>query len=40
MPAGRVAEGGQSVALRFEMERAHFFDPTTGQALTLPGWFI
>jgi hypothetical protein len=34
MPAARAAQAGESVALRFDMDHAHFFDPSTGQALT------
>ncbi len=36
MPAARVAWCGQSLPLRFDMARAHFFDPATGQTLTSP----
>jgi multiple sugar transport system ATP-binding protein len=36
MPAGCAAHSGATVALRFDMEHAHFFDPGTGQALERP----
>jgi multiple sugar transport system ATP-binding protein len=34
MPSARTAQRGESLALRFDMEQAHFFDPATSQALT------
>jgi multiple sugar transport system ATP-binding protein len=35
-PAGRALRAGQSLALRLEMERAHFFDAATGAAVAAP----
>jgi multiple sugar transport system ATP-binding protein len=32
-PAGRAARPGDRLSLRFDMERAHFFDPDTGAAI-------
>ncbi|MGA2173547.1 MAG: ABC transporter ATP-binding protein [Verrucomicrobiota bacterium] len=34
MPAARAAQAGENLALRFDMDHAHFFDPSTGQALS------
>jgi multiple sugar transport system ATP-binding protein len=40
LPAGRALRRGQGLAFRLEMERAHFFDADTGQALaSLPFLF-
>lgn len=33
LPAARTVKRGDRLALRFDMERAHFFDPETGAAL-------
>lgn len=33
LPAARTARNGDRLMLRFDMERAHFFDPRTGAAL-------